>query len=77
MPNQKLKHIKQIDNNCHILDLAQVVYYVENGDFIASYTTDLYDSRIKFYNNENDVSTKQANKSCVNKTNRHNAVLIC
>ena len=29
--NQKLKHIKRMDYNCHIPDLAQVFSYVENG----------------------------------------------
>ena len=29
--NQKLKHIKQVDNNCHIPDLEHTFSYVENG----------------------------------------------
>ena len=30
--NQKLKHIKRIDNNCHIPDLVHAYSYVENGE---------------------------------------------
>ena len=29
--NQKFKHIKRMNNNCHIPDLVQAVSYVENG----------------------------------------------
>ena len=28
--NQKLKHIKRMDNNCHIPELIQTFPYVEN-----------------------------------------------
>lgn len=31
MAKSKHKHIKPTDNNCHILDLAQAFYDVENG----------------------------------------------
>ena len=31
--NQKLKHIKQTDSNCHILDLVQAFYYCEHVGF--------------------------------------------
>ena len=29
--NQKLKHIKQTDNNCHFPDLEHTFDHVENG----------------------------------------------
>ena len=29
--NQKLKHINQIDNNCHIPDLIWAFSYIKNG----------------------------------------------
>ena len=29
--NQKHKHIKRIDNNCHIPDLVHAFSYVQNG----------------------------------------------
>ena len=31
MANQKLKHIKRLDNNCYIPDLIQAFSNVENG----------------------------------------------
>ena len=31
--HQKLKHIKRMDNNCHIPELEQAFSYVEKGGF--------------------------------------------
>ena len=31
VPNQKHKHFKRIDNNCHIPNLVQAFSYVENS----------------------------------------------
>ena len=31
LQNQKLKHIKRMDNKCHLPSLVQAYSYVENG----------------------------------------------
>ena len=63
--NQKHIHIKRSDINCNIPDLVHNIFlckqwWIEHG-FIASYTSHLYDSRIKFHYMyiENDAWTKQ------------------
>ena len=57
-----IKQFKQMENNCHIPDLVQVLSYeekwwIEHG-FIALNLSLVYESRIKFHYIYNDALTK-------------------
>lgn len=48
-------------NNCHIPDFVEAFHHVENGgkhDFEVSLISNLYNSRLRFHNIDNNVLTK-------------------